>query len=418
VRVLQVSSYAPPHLGGLETCAAGLFSGLRERDVQVRWLFSDVPSLPPSPETIRIPASNLIERLTGIPVPIPSLSSLSQFAREVRSADVVHVHDLMYLNSVFAVAFARWFRKPVLITLHIWRVPYRNPLLRAVQAIAHRVLGSYCLKHASLVVACNREVARNLDAVAKSETRFIANAMSDGFRVPEEEISRDNWRQLRDSLALPAADHVVLFAGRFVSKKGLHLIRAVAARMPDVFFVMCGSGPIDPKTWRLRNVRVAGPLPQDALKKYFLASDLLLLPSRGEGFPMVIPEAMACGLPCSILPETWAGFGEHSELFLLLDETRIEQQLEEFLKSAPDFERRRAISAFARSQWSRSTAVDQYLDAYASVRSHAEGTVADAGANQKWRRHSRRSAHLLGIPVAPGARSGTSTICEEQKGRT
>ena len=376
MRVLQVSSYAPPHLGGLETCAADLFSGIRDRKVNIRWLFSDVPRLPPSPDTIRIPASNLVERLTGVPVPIPSLSSLARFALEVRSADLVHVHDVMYLNSLFAVAFARWFRKPVVITLHIWKVPYRNWLIRAIQAVAHRSLGSFCLHRAALIVIYNRVIGGKLGSYGESKTRFITNGMSDAFQVADEEIGSLNYRQLRSALALPPTGRIALFAGRFVSKKGLHHIRAAAAGMPNVLFVMCGSGPIDPSTWELGNVRVVGPLEQSVLKNYFLASDLLLLPSRGEGFPLVIPEAMACGLPCAVLPETWGGFGEHPEFFELLDETGMEQQLREFLKSPPDFERRRAISAFARSQWSWRAAVDQYLDAYVSV--HAQRSAQGA----------------------------------------
>lgn len=377
--VLQVSSYAPPHLGGLETCAAGIFSGIRKRQVHIRWLFSDVPQLPPGPDTTRIRASNVVERLLGVPVPIPALSSLAQFASEVRAADVVHVHDVMYLNSLIAVVLAQRLRKPIVATLHIWKVPYRNPLIRVVQDIVHRTIGMYCLRRASAIVTYNREIFAKLEPVGTGKTFFVANGIAEAFEVADDDIGDRRWRELRSSLALTDSDHVVLFAGRFVSKKGLHLIRAAAARMPDTLFVMCGSGPINPGRWQLENVRVVGLLEHDELRKYFLASDLLLLPSKGEGFPLVVPEAMACGLPCGLLRETWAAFGEHPELFELLDENRIADDLRAFLTSSPDFERRRRTANFARSQWSWDATVDQYLEVFASV-SHRSAPAVAGGA--------------------------------------
>jgi len=40
-----------------------------------------------------------------------------------------------------------------------------------------------------------------------------------------------------------------------------------------------------------------GPLPQEELAMMYKASDVFILPSYGEGFPLSIQEAMATGLP-------------------------------------------------------------------------------------------------------------------------
>ena len=60
---------------------------------------------------------------------------------------------------------------------------------------------------------------------------------------------------------------------------------------------MACSGQIQPSDWGLANVRDLGPQTPQALAQLYRTSRLLLLPSVGEGYPLVIQEAMACGLP-------------------------------------------------------------------------------------------------------------------------
>ena len=103
---------------------------------------------------------------------------------------------------------------------------------------------------------------------------------------------------------------VVLFVGRFVEKKGLCLIRQLAQRCGDVLWVFAGSGPLDPATWGLTNVHVVRGIRGIELAGLYRAADLLVLPSVGEGFPLVVQEAMACGTPVLVSEEVAAGCPE------------------------------------------------------------------------------------------------------------
>lgn len=90
---------------------------------------------------------------------------------------------------------------------------------------------------------------------------------------------------------------MLIFVGRFVQKKGLAILEQVATKRPDLHFVLIGRGPISPESWGLPNVAVMGMQTQQTIAELYRAADLLLLPSVGEGFPLVVQEAMACGLP-------------------------------------------------------------------------------------------------------------------------
>jgi glycosyltransferase involved in cell wall biosynthesis len=97
---------------------------------------------------------------------------------------------------------------------------------------------------------------------------------------------------------------VYLFVGRFVEKKGLAVLRRIATALPDSLFVMLGQGPVDPGAWGLDNVRVVGAVDQQTLARYYQSADLLVLPSVGEGLPLVVQEAMSAGLPAAVSSRT------------------------------------------------------------------------------------------------------------------
>jgi glycosyltransferase involved in cell wall biosynthesis len=96
----------------------------------------------------------------------------------------------------------------------------------------------------------------------------------------------------------------VLFVGRFVEKKGLHIFFRMVRLRPDVVWAFAGWGPQNPRDWGLQNVVVFSDLIGPSMARLYQASDVFVLPSKGEGFPLVVQEALACGLPVVCSAET------------------------------------------------------------------------------------------------------------------
>jgi len=108
-----------------------------------------------------------------------------------------------------------------------------------------------------------------------------------------------------------AGESAVLFVGRLSAPKGIwDLLDAaplVLAKYPHARFVLVGVAESTSREAHLRTeverrglrdrVTFLGPLEGRDKARVFLASSMLVLPSWTEAFPLVIPEAMAAGLP-------------------------------------------------------------------------------------------------------------------------
>lgn len=111
---------------------------------------------------------------------------------------------------------------------------------------------------------------------------------------------------LRRRLQLGDHEHVVLFVGKLIEKKRpLDLVHAFAMLPrsgPPVRLVLVGSGPLEQQVSRTASalgvrIDLVGFQNQSELPQWYALADLLVLPSGGETWGLVVNEAMACGSP-------------------------------------------------------------------------------------------------------------------------
>lgn len=306
MRILLLSNYYPEKMGGIELVAHNLVENYRKAGHEVRWVASDLRDHPHTCASGDYPlrAWNSIETKFGFPYPIPFPQDLWLARAHVKWCHVVHLHDSLYLSNQFAYWTARVLRKPVIITQHVGLVPYQQTYKVLLQRMAHGTIGRLLLQGSYQVVFVGQPVKTWFEGRLKfpRPPRLVPNGADlDIFQS----YSVEDRMALRTELKIPAASPFLLFVGRFTEKKGLHLIQAVARQHSNWHWVLIGrEAEQKPGTWALPNVRVLPPKSQVELGRYYSAADLLVLPSVGEGFPLVIPEAMACGVPALVSDET------------------------------------------------------------------------------------------------------------------
>jgi glycosyltransferase involved in cell wall biosynthesis len=372
MRLTLVTHYYPAHRGGVERIAGQLAAKLgREGIAQIVWHASDCdPPPPPGPGLSCAPARscNIAERRLGFPYPLWTPAALLRLARACRNADIVHLHDCLYFPNLVAFAAARRARRPVLVTQHIGHVPYRNPLLRVLQSAANRLIGGWVLGKADRVVFESHVVREYFLRFVRfrSAPLLVENGVDTHAFTPAGPAQR---QALRAGLGVPPERPVLLFLGRFVEKKGLPVLRELTARIPRAHWVFAGWGPLDPSTWGRQNLSVVHSPSGEQIARLYQAADLLVLPSVGEGFPLSVQEAMACGTPALVGAETAAGCPAAGEL-LLREATGSGDAAERWsariaaLLAAPATLQamRPKVAAFAREHWSWEHCAARYAD--------------------------------------------------------
>ena len=364
-RLLLVTHFYPSHGGGVEIVAGQLARRLTPH-FQLRWAAgrdSRAYAPPTGVELAPLGVWHGIERRTGVPVPVPGVRAIARLWREVRRSDLVWVHDLLYPGNLFAAMAARIIGRPLVVTVHVGAIPYRNGLLRGLVGVLYRATSRTVLRAAARVAFVSERIRD--ETAHRSWERpplFIPNGVDVRVFHPFTDAERVKVRRDLGAESRP----LLLFVGRFVERKGLGLIRQLAERTPGWRWLLAGHGPINPATWALPNVTVEGGATGASLAKLYGAADLLVLPSLGEGFPLVVIEALACGTPAIVDPSTAAGdamAASHLETERVGGADALERwqaHLERSVARPDANDRRRGLAGFALGHWSWDRAAADY----------------------------------------------------------
>jgi glycosyltransferase involved in cell wall biosynthesis len=371
VRVLTVTHYFATNGYGIEGIAAKLNDLLRARGFPVRWLASRAVnrvtrSLPSGPHEIGIPSWDGIREATDLAWPLFGPWQLPRIAREVRRAEVVHLHEAFFPINQVVLWLAVFFRRPIVITQHIADMPIGSALRGNAVRLANLVMTRPAFARATRIVYYSRRTQEHFTHLSRGKDAFVWNGCDSDLFQP---VSQDEAIALRAELDLPTNGVLALFVGRFIEKKGLPLLRRLAADNPTISFAFVGNGPLDPRGWELPNVSVRDAVPQVSLRRYYQTADVLLLPAVGEGFPLVVQEACCCGVPVVVSREVLDACPELAPFAYEAGDAgaRLAEAFTAFLAHPEPVERAHERATIAKNLWSWERCGDAYAEIFRTV---------------------------------------------------
>jgi glycosyltransferase involved in cell wall biosynthesis len=276
---VSVGCLSPPGPVGVDLVRAGVTTfacrARHSRDVRALWRLSEhVRRLRPDLIHATLTHANVAARLVGLYHRVPVLTSTATIEVE-----------------------RRWHRWAELLTAHLDRGHIVNG-----QAVAAHVMRAFHLPRERVFI-----VPPSVEPVT----------------------ARPDRRQVRHALGIPEDAFVVLWAGRLDPVKRVEIViqcAEILAATP-VHFLIAGDGPDRPR------IEEAVHLSSGACQVHYLgwrddlpglmaAADALLLPSRTEGMPNTVLQAMAAGLPvvASDIPSLRELSGDEERLLLVSGE--------------------------------------------------------------------------------------------------
>lgn len=149
---------------------------------------------------------------------------------------------------------------------------------------------------------------------ASSKLKVLGNGSSNGIDIGYFDpglFTESQNLDLRQSLNIGTSDFVFIFVGRLVSDKGINeMVAAFESHQilhPQSKLLLVGDyesdlDPLAPKTLEAiqNNSAILTTGFQADVRPYFALANALIFPSYREGFPNVVMQAGAMGLPCIV----------------------------------------------------------------------------------------------------------------------
>ncbi len=310
IKICVVTHLFLPHVGGIERVVYEQSKRLLWMGYKPTILTSDASNTTEKSyivDGIKVycyPAFKIGFRV-GIPYSVPKPHSYETFLKCIKASDVVHVHGHPYLSSYLAVKLAKKYSKPIVLTQHNTFIKYGG-FLNFAEKLNDRLVGRRVLQESDKIITVSKATLNYVLSLGADQRKI--KVLYNGVDIERFKPSASKT-EIRKILGFPKNRFIVLTVRRLVYKNGIDLLlesaKIAVKKNPSLLFLVVGSGPdfekINSKIHEFKlenNFKLLGFVSDAFLSLYYNASDVFVLPSKsGEGLPLVILEAMACGLP-------------------------------------------------------------------------------------------------------------------------
>lgn len=227
-------------------------------------------------------------------------------ARDLRRCydfELIDAH-FVFPDGLAALLLGWFFNKPVVISARGTDVA----LYRTLPLVKHLLRTT--LKRADRLVAVSRSLGELMmeEGAQREALSVIPNGIDPGRFAPSDQ------KEARQKLGLAETDPILVTVGALVELKGMHLLLEALWLLKeqgrgDVHAYIIGKGEmrslLEQKIVEYdleERVTLLGHVANENLADWYNAADLFFLGSSREGWPNVVCEAQACGLPVVATP--------------------------------------------------------------------------------------------------------------------
>ena len=293
------------HVVRNEVGSSGIFNGIYFYDLPTR---IDLTVLTQLSQLAKYPLPSLIRGPRGL----LSLYGELLYANQVRKILQNTKPDILHAHFAYAEGWAAYLAKtssshkpPLVVTLHGYDIQteptcnYGIRLYRQYDALVKKVLNN-----ADAIIAPSTAMYREAQKIVKNSDKV--HLIYNGVDTNRFHPSLDG-KKIRDQYDLH--DKFIIFTARnHRCVYGLeYLIRSapiVLKKRSDVVYIIGGDGPLRPHLTNLaktlgveKHIIFTGYISRDQIPHYYVASDVVVVPSLLEGMSLTIAEAMATGKP-------------------------------------------------------------------------------------------------------------------------
>ena len=259
---------------------------------------------------------------------IPRPSGLYKVIKEV-NPDII-IGEGFFQWTPFALRYSITHRKPLFIGYERtkwterdcpkWRVLYR------------KVVDKFTRGYLCNGILTKEYLMDELKVSEKKITTGTMSADSEGLAKASLSISPEERAAFKHSLGLHEEGITFLYSGYLIPRKGVdYLLQAWMKHIqtyPKDQLLLVGGGELQESLSKTyggeKSIHFMGTVMYDTIYRYYNAADVFVIPTLEDNWSLVVPEAMACGLPvaCSVYNGCYPELvheGENGALFDPLD---------------------------------------------------------------------------------------------------
>lgn len=288
--VILVQHFPPKWLAGTELASYNIAKYLKKRNHEVSVITSYDKELP---------THNTVEGFNVYRVTKSNIRFLGYLVFWFKifwnikriKPEIVHVQGLYIAIPAFLAK--KFFKIPYVISGQGSDVYMSWPFKKIISKLG--------LNNSKVSIALTEHMKKEMQKISKKKTVVVPNGMD------KNKFNLDKYES-RENLGLSSNDKIIIFVGRLEPVKGIqYLIESMNILKNtenNLKLLVVGYGKDDQKlkllvkTLELEEIVIfTGKIPNEKIPEYLAASDIFVLPSLSEGFPVVLLEAMASGLP-------------------------------------------------------------------------------------------------------------------------